>query len=87
MTDNISPYTVAIPDAVLDDLRQRLALTRWPDQETCDDWSQGMPLAYARELAEYWARDYDWRRCEAELNARPQFSTRIQGLAKAMRSP
>ncbi|MEQ9396677.1 epoxide hydrolase family protein [Haliea sp.] len=80
MTDNISPYTVAIPDAVLDDLRQRLALTRWPDQETCDDWSQGMPLAYARELAEYWARDYDWRRCEAELNARPQFSTRIQGL-------
>lgn len=78
MTDDISPYTIAIPDAVLDDLRQRLAMTRWPDRETCSDWSQGMPLAYTRELAEYWASDYDWRRCETQLNARPQFTTRIR---------
>jgi len=80
MTDNISPYTVAIPDAVLDDLGKRLALTRWPDPETCTDWSQGIPLAYTRELADYWANDYDWRRCEAQLNAWPQFSTRLQGM-------
>ncbi len=79
MSEDITPFTIAIPEADLADLRQRLALTRWPDRETCDDWSQGIPLAYTRELAEYWARDYDWRRCEAEMNAWPQFRTRIRG--------
>jgi epoxide hydrolase len=80
MTNNISPFTIAIADTVLDDLQQRIARTRWPDQETCSDWSQGMPLAYTRELAAYWATDYDWRRCEAQLNAWPQFTTCIQGI-------
>jgi epoxide hydrolase len=60
--------------------KQRIARTRWPEQETCSDWSQGMPLAYTRELAAYWATDYDWRRCEAQLNAWPQFTTCIQGI-------
>ena len=76
----ILPFTVDISDADLEDLQRRLSTTRWPDKETCDDWSQGIPLAYTRELAGYWAREYDWRRCEAELNRWPQFRTRLDGI-------
>ena len=80
MSTEILPYHVDIPAAVLQDLKQRLENTRWPDRETCDDWSQGMPLAYTRELAGYWASDYDWRRFETRLNSWPQFTTRIEGI-------
>ncbi|HBX72359.1 MAG TPA: epoxide hydrolase, partial [Halieaceae bacterium] len=76
----IQPFTVDISDADLEDLQRRLSTTRWPDKETCDDWSQGIPLAYTQELAGYWAREYDWRRCEAELNRWPQFRTRLDGI-------
>lgn len=76
----IQPFTVDISDADLEDLQRRLSTTRWPDKETCDDWSQGIPLAYTRELAGYWARGYDWRRCERELNRWPQFRTRLDGI-------
>ena len=65
---------------VLAELRRRIAATRWPDPETVTDESQGVPLAMIRELARYWAADYDWRRCEATLNALPHFVTEIDGL-------
>ena len=74
------PSRVDIPESALADLRERLARTRWPEAETVDDWSQGVPLAYLRELCEYWASGYDWRRAEARLNAFPQFRTEIDGL-------
>ncbi|MBN6034753.1 epoxide hydrolase family protein [Amycolatopsis sp. 195334CR] len=74
------PYRLDIPEAELLDLRDRLQRTRWPEAETVDDWSQGVPLAYLRELCEYWATGYDWRRVEARLNALPQFKTDIDGL-------
>ncbi len=74
------PFTIDIPQSQLDDLRARLALTRWPEKETVADWDQGVPLAYARDLAAYWANDYDWRRCEAALNAHPNFLVEIDGL-------
>ena len=80
MSQEISPFTVAIAASELHSLRQRLQQTRWPERETCDDWSQGIPLAYTQELATYWAGDYDWRRCEAKLNSWPQFKTRIDGI-------
>jgi pimeloyl-ACP methyl ester carboxylesterase len=76
----VLPFTVDISDADLEDLQRRLSTTRWPEKETCDDWSQGIPLAYTQELAGYWAREYDWRRCEAELNRWPQFRTRLDGI-------
>lgn len=79
MATDINPFTIAIPQAALDDLQRRLAATRWPDQETCTGWDQGMPLAYTREVAEYWAATYDWRRCESMLNSWPQYSTPIEG--------
>jgi len=77
---DITPFTIDIPDSQLEDLRDRLARTRWPEAETTDSWDQGMPLAYTRELAEYWAAEYDWRRFEAKLNAWPQFKTAIEGV-------
>ena len=80
MSEAIRPFLVAVPDDTLEDLRKRLRETRWPERETVDDWSQGVPLAYVKEVCEYWANDYDWRRCEAELNALPQFVTEIDGL-------
>ncbi len=76
----IKPFRVKIPAASLKDLKQRLARTRWPEKETCTDWSQGMPLAYTQELAHYWATDYDWRRFEKKLNSWRQFTTAIDGL-------
>jgi pimeloyl-ACP methyl ester carboxylesterase len=76
----VRPFRIDVPDAVLDDLRARLTRTRWPEAECVDDWSQGMPLAYTRELAEYWAEGYAWRSSEAALNRFDQFITRIDGL-------
>ncbi len=76
----ITPFRVAVPQADLDDLRRRLAHTRWPDKETVADWTQGVPLAQVQSLAGYWQRKYDWRRFERTLNALPQFRTEIDGL-------
>ncbi|WP_163758217.1 epoxide hydrolase family protein [Mycobacterium botniense] len=76
----VRPFRIDVPDAILDDLRARLARTRWPDAECVDDWSQGMPLAYARDLATYWADEYDWRAREAALNRFDHFITEIDGL-------
>jgi pimeloyl-ACP methyl ester carboxylesterase len=76
----VHPFRIAVPDAALTDLRTRLANTRWPENETVDDWSQGVPLAYTRELAGYWAEVYDWRVREAALNRFDQFTTDIDGL-------
>jgi len=76
----IIPFTVDIADAALDDLRQRLALTRFPEKETPSDWSQGVPLAYVQELKEYWQHAYDWRRAEQQINSFPGFKTRINDL-------
>jgi hypothetical protein len=80
MTADLRPFRIDIPDEELADLRDRLRRTRWPEAETVDDWSQGIPLAYARALCDYWAEDYDWRSTEARLNAHPQFVTTIDGL-------
>jgi hypothetical protein len=80
MTHDVTPFRIETPEADLDDLRRRLASTRWPEAETVNDWSQGVPLAYLRELCRYWAETYDWRVIEARLNALPQFRTEIEGL-------
>ncbi|TML06000.1 MAG: epoxide hydrolase [Actinobacteria bacterium] len=76
----VRPFEIAFSEAELDDLRARITATRWPERETVDDDSQGVPLALMQDLARYWATDYDWRRCEAELNALPNFVTEIDGL-------
>ncbi|MEU6853234.1 epoxide hydrolase family protein [Actinacidiphila alni] len=76
----VRPFTVSIPDAEIDDVKRRLAGTRWPDPETVDDWSQGVRLENARSLIDYWEHGYDWRRLESGLNRFPQFLTRIDGL-------
>src|SRR5215207_8887432 len=76
----IRPFTLEIREADLEDMRARIAATRWPEKETVEDQSQGVPLAMIQELARYWATEYDWRRCEATLNALPQFVTEIDGL-------
>ncbi|HTE17774.1 MAG TPA: epoxide hydrolase N-terminal domain-containing protein, partial [Armatimonadota bacterium] len=76
----IRPFRVNVPQAELDDLRRRIAATRWPDRETVDDRSQGVQLAKLQEIVRYWGTDYDWRKCEAKLNALPQFITNIDGL-------
>jgi pimeloyl-ACP methyl ester carboxylesterase len=76
----IRPFTVEISEAELQALRRRVADTRWPDKETVPDHSQGVQLDTIRELARYWASDYDSRRCEAKLSALPNFKTDIDGL-------
>jgi pimeloyl-ACP methyl ester carboxylesterase len=76
----IRPFSIEVPDAVLDDLRDRLQRTRWPEAELVDDWSQGIPLAYLREVCSYWATDYDWREREAALNRFDHFVTEIDGV-------
>ncbi|MEN7531684.1 epoxide hydrolase [Cupriavidus sp. 2SB] len=78
--ESIRPFKVHVPQAQLDDLRRRIAATRWPDQETVADESQGIQLARVKSLVEYWGKDYDWRKAEAQLNALPQFVTRIDGV-------
>ncbi|HKI01165.1 MAG TPA: alpha/beta fold hydrolase [Thermoanaerobaculia bacterium] len=74
------PFHVSIPEEALTELRRRIVATQWPEKETVSDQSQGVPLATMQELARYWATDYDWRKCEAKLNALPQFITTIDGL-------
>ena len=76
----VRPFTVSISDSEIDDVKQRLARTRWPDPETVGDWSQGVRVENARSLVDYWERGYDWRRFESELNRFPQFLTEIDGL-------
>jgi pimeloyl-ACP methyl ester carboxylesterase len=76
----IRPFAIEIPDADLEDLRARIAATRWPEKEPVDDLSQGVPLATLQKIASYWHDEYDWRKCEARLNAVPQFVTEIDGL-------
>jgi pimeloyl-ACP methyl ester carboxylesterase len=80
MSDDIRPFRIDVPQADLDDLRDRLRRTRWPEPEPVDDWSQGIPLAYTRDLCDYWRRDYDWRAAEARLNGFPQYRTEIDGV-------
>ncbi len=75
----IRPFQVAFPDEALEDLRRRIAAVRLPSRELVDDRSQGVQLATIEELARYWGNEYDWRRCEARLNALPQFTTEIDG--------
>jgi pimeloyl-ACP methyl ester carboxylesterase len=76
----IRPFHVSVPEEQLLDLRRRIAATRWPDRETVDDGSQGIPLAKLKPLVAYWGSDYDWRKAEATLNALPQFMTTIDGV-------
>ena len=76
----ITPFRIEVPDEQLGELRRRISATRWPSKELVADRSQGVQLATVRALAEYWVNDYDWRRCEARLNALPQFKTEIDGV-------
>ena len=76
---NVFPCKIAIPQAALDDLNERLARTRWPDPLPGDGWTRGVPTEYLKDLAEYWRTGYDWRRSEARLNQYPQFTTQIDG--------
>jgi len=79
-TEDVTPFKVHVPQAALNDLKNRLANARWADKEPVTDWSQGVPLAKARALAEYWRTHYDWRGVERALNGLPQFRTQIDGL-------
>ena len=81
-----SPFSVSYPQDQLDDLRRRVAATRWPDKETVADDTQGVQLDTVRKLADYWADDYDWRKVEARLNALPQFIIEIDGLPTSISS-
>jgi pimeloyl-ACP methyl ester carboxylesterase len=76
----VRPFTIEVPEADLQELRARIAATRWPDKETVEDQSQGPQLATLQELARYWLEEYDWRKCESALNAVPNFITEIDGL-------
>jgi len=67
----IRPFRVNVPEAELTELRRRINATKWPERETVTDQSQGVQLAPLQELARYWGTDYDWRKCEAKLNALP----------------
>jgi pimeloyl-ACP methyl ester carboxylesterase len=76
----IRPFKVNVPESELTELRRRVEATKWPERETVADQTQGVQLATIQALARYWATDYDWRKCEAKLNALPQFTTEIDGL-------
>jgi pimeloyl-ACP methyl ester carboxylesterase len=76
----VRPFHVNFPDTDIEELRRRIKATRWPDREPVADNSEGVPLALIQGLSAYWAADYDWRKCEAKLNALPQFLTEIDGL-------
>ena len=76
----IRAFHIEVPEDALVDLCRRIAMTRWPDRETVADDSQGVQLAAIQEVVRYWGKDYDWRKCEAKLNALPQFITTIDGL-------
>ncbi|TIR34609.1 MAG: epoxide hydrolase [Mesorhizobium sp.] len=79
-SSSIRPFTVNIPLEEIDELRRRIMATRWPDQETVADRSQGVQLARLQEIVRYWGTKYDWRKAEARLNALPQFMTEIDGI-------
>ena len=79
-TKDVTPFKVSVPQSAIDDLKRRLASTRWPERETVSDWSQGVPLQKAKALVAYWHDKYDWRRFEARINAFPQYRTQIDGL-------
>src|SRR6202051_589066 len=76
----IRPFRVNVPEADLADLRKRIAATKWPEREQVADASQGVQLATMQKLAQYWANEHDWRKCEAKINAVPNFITEIDGL-------
>ena len=76
----IRPFHISVPDEALVDLKRRIVATRWPERELVPDATQGVQLATMQKLAQYWGTDYDWRKCEARLNALPQFVTTIDGL-------
>ncbi|GGL18231.1 microsomal epoxide hydrolase [Sphaerisporangium melleum] len=80
MTTEIKPFRVDVPQAELDDLWRRLAAVRWPGQVTGAGWSRGVPLAYLKDLTEYWTTSYDWRATEKRINQHPQFTAAIDGL-------
>lgn len=80
MSNAIEPFRIEATEAELEDLKRRLAATRWPDKETVSDWSQGIPLSYVQEVCAYWGEKYDWRAREAHLNQFAQFKTEIDGL-------
>jgi pimeloyl-ACP methyl ester carboxylesterase len=80
MDNEIKPYRISVGQDVLDDLRSRLRKTRWPEAELVDDWSQGVPLGWIKDICGYWAEHYDWRRREARLNRFGQFTTEIDGV-------
>jgi pimeloyl-ACP methyl ester carboxylesterase len=80
MPPAIQPFRIAASDAALEDLRRRLRTTRWPERETVDDWSQGIPLAYVQDVCAYWAEKYDWRARETRLNRFAQFRSEIEGI-------
>src|SRR6476646_1280007 len=79
-TTDIRPFQIEVAQEDLDDLRRRIAETRWPSKELVADRSQGVQLKTLKELARYWANDYDWRQVEAKLNSIPQFTTEIDGV-------
>jgi len=80
MSSDIKPFRIAVGDDVIDDLRDRLRRTRWPEAELVEDWSQGAPLDWIQDVCRYWAGQYDWRQREAALNRFAQFKTEIDGL-------
>jgi pimeloyl-ACP methyl ester carboxylesterase len=80
MSSDIKPFRIAVGDDVLDDLKDRLRRTRWPEAELVDDWSQGAPLGWIQDVCRYWEGQYDWRQREAALNRFAQFKTAIDGL-------
>ena len=76
----VKPFAVEFDQGAIDDLRRRIDATRWPTKELVADRSQGVQLAAMRALARFWTTEYDWRKCEARLNALPQFKTELDGL-------
>ena len=79
-TTEVQSFRIDIPDEQIEDLGRRIAATRWPTAELVRDRSQGVQLATLQKLARYWSTEYDWRACEARLNALPQFTTEIDGI-------
>ena len=80
MSEEIKPFTLAVPESEIADLHRRIDHTRWPERETVNDWSQGVPLAALRDFVDHWRHGYDWRACETWLNSAGQFITEIDGL-------
>ena len=74
----ITPFTINISEEQLTDLRDRISNTRWAEEECVNDWSQGIPLTYVREIADYWAKEYDWRESEQHLNNFDHYASPFQ---------